>query len=217
MSVRCKIVETPAGSDEWLSLRRKRLTASCAADWMAKPTTKRFKDYQQQIAMELLGFEEEEVEAPWYAHGKAMEPFARGAYEFKTGHDVTNDVFCIHPKYSWLGCSPDGMVLPYYAIAIEIKCRAKLETYIDKVSRQRRTGKIDACYRPQVQCQMLVTGLPSIEFIEYYHDAEQRIRKMHVTTVRRDNSYIDQLEIKALEFMTACYEMADKDPLNLAA
>lgn len=216
-SIRCKVVEVEQGSETWDGLRRGRLTASRMGDVMAKPTTKRYQDYQQQIVFELLGHDEPEESAQWFEHGRAMEPYARGAFQWKYGIELTADVFCIHADHDWLACSPDGLSLPDYDMAVEIKCRLKYRTYVDKVSRCERTGKIDATYRPQVQAQLWVMGLPSLRFVEYYHDAEQRVRKMHVTEVQRDDAYIDKMEERALQFMVECYRLADKDIRSIAA
>jgi len=206
--VRCKIVEVQQGTEDWLSLRRGRLTASHAGDWIAKPTTKRYQEYMKLITMELIGYEEEEEDAPWFHHGKAMEPFARGAYQWKTQQDVNHDLFLIHPEHDWLSASPDGVWVPGNDGMIEIKCRAKLETYLQKIAEQVRTGNIEASYRPQVQCQMLVSGLNQIDFVNYYHDDEQMVRKMHVFTVQRDQKLIDRIEECGLEFITECYQRA---------
>ena len=216
--VRAKVVEVEQGSDEWLALRRRRLTASRMGDVMAKKTTKRYQDYQQQIVFELLGYEEEEEEAaPHFAHGRAMEPYARGAYEWKYNCKVTADVFCIHPEHDWMACSPDGLVLPDMEVPIEIKCREKYATYHDKVARALRLEKIDACYRPQVQAQMWVMGVPLLKFVEYYHDSEMEVRKMHVMDVKRDDDYINQMSNRAADFFLECCALADVDPVRPAA
>ncbi len=217
MSVRTNMVEVEQGSDRWRELRRGRITASRMGDVIAGKKTKRYEEYRQQIALELLGYEEEEESAPWFEHGKAMEPYARGAYQWRYNVNLTPNVFFIHPKYDWLGASPDGVRVDTFDDPVEIKCRAKLSTYLAKVDAERRTGKIEAVYRPQVQAQMWVMGCLSIKFINYYHDAEQQIRKLHMTVVHRDDNYIAKLEERSLEFMLECYQLADKDPGGLAA
>jgi putative phage-type endonuclease len=173
------------------------------------PTSKRYQDYHELIVMELLGYTEEEEDAPWFHHGKAMEPFARGAYEWKYDVELNNDLFLIHKDYDWLGASPDGVFMPDYDNMVEIKCRKKLETYLAKLVEQERTGKIEAAYRPQVQCQLAVSGLPSLEFVNYYHDDEQKVRKLHRQTVHRDEAMIDRIIEKGLEFILKCYERAE--------
>ena len=51
----CRIVKVEQGSDEWLALRRSRVTASRLADVMAKPDTKRYQKYRREKVLELLG------------------------------------------------------------------------------------------------------------------------------------------------------------------
>jgi hypothetical protein len=217
VSERCKIVEVVQGTAECDALRRGRLTASHAGDWLAKPTTKRYRPYQQQIVLELLGYEEQEPDAHWMDHGRAGEPFARGAYCWKHDCDVTADVFCIHSQYDWAACSPDGLWLPDLDRAIEIKCRLAYRTYLDKVRDATRLGRIDPSYKPQVQAQMWVMGLPAIDYVEFWRDPDGSRSKMHVTEVSRDDAYIEQLEHKAMAFMLEAYRLAEKDTKRIAA
>jgi hypothetical protein len=51
----CRIVEVQQGSDEWLDLRRTRITCSRLADVMAKKDTKRYIKYREEKVKELLG------------------------------------------------------------------------------------------------------------------------------------------------------------------
>jgi putative phage-type endonuclease len=216
--MKCDYVKVTPGTDEWHALRHGRLTASHAGDWIAKPTSKRYQDYLQLIVMELLGFQEQEADKPWFAHGKAMEPWARDAYQYKTDIEVSDELFLIHPEYDWLGASPDGIWLPDMDGMIEIKCRNAFLRYLRVLQEQDRTGKIEACYRPQLQCQMLVSGLDQIDFVNYYHDQQKMVRKMHVFTVQRDEVMIARIEEKAIEFMTEAYKRAEmKLPPSLKA
>ena len=56
---------------------------------------------------------------------------------------------------------------------------------------------------------MLVTGLPQIEFVNYYHDNEQQVRKMHIFPVEADEVMQARILEKGLEFATECYKRAD--------
>lgn len=213
----CKLVEVKQNSEEWEELRRGRVTASCMRNVMAKKTTKAYQDYRQQIAMELLGFEDHQADAHWAEHGRQGEPFARGAYCWKLGCEVTPDVFCIHKDYDWLAASPDGLVLPDYERAIEIKCRRELRTWLKKVGDQERLGRIDPTYKAQVQAQIWIMGLPSIDYVEFWQDPEGVSSKMRVKTVARDEEYIAKMEERAIEFMIECYKLADQDHTRIAA
>lgn len=213
--VSCKLVEVEQGSDKWDELRAGRLTASRMHKVMSKPTTKGYQQEQQRLVLELLGHREPEADAHWQDHGRQGEPFARGAYCWKFDVEVTADVFCIHPEYDWMAASPDGLVLPDYDKAIEIKCRKALNTYVKKVSDSRRLERIDPIYKPQVQAQMWVMGLDELDYVEFWRDPDGAKSKMHVTTVERDQEYIDRMEERALIFMREAYELADKDQRSL--
>ncbi len=176
---------------------------------MAKPSTQRYKECMKGVVLELCGWSEPDGNEPWFAHGKALEPYARGAYEWKTGQETDPNWLLIHPEHDWLSASPDGIWIPDRNGMIEIKGRAKLSTYLEKVQKEEQTGKIEAAYRPQVQCQMLVSGLDEIDFVNYYRDETARVQKMHITTVERDQAYIDRMEERAMEFMLECYRRAE--------
>lgn len=42
--------------------------------------------------------------------GHTEEQKAQDAYEMLTGNIVVPSEFIVHPKYDWLGCSPDGLI-----------------------------------------------------------------------------------------------------------
>ena len=58
----CKIVSVKQDSDDWLDLRRNRITCSRLGDVMAKPTTKRYQQYQREKVREMLGYREPQEE-----------------------------------------------------------------------------------------------------------------------------------------------------------
>lgn len=42
--------------------------------------------------------------------GHTEEQKTQDAYEMLTGNIVVPSEFIVHPKYDWLGCSPDGLI-----------------------------------------------------------------------------------------------------------
>ena len=208
--IRCKLVQVEQGSDEWKALRRGRITASRMGDVLARKDTRRYIDYRMQLALELLGHKEDEEQARWMLYGKEMEPYIRDAYACKFGCNVRVDVFCISDKYDWLGCSPDGLVLPDHDRAIEIKSREKMSTYEKVLAKQRRLGKIDSNYRPQVQAQMWIMGLPSIEYCEGSVDLDRRRVRLDVTTVPIDHALVENMEMRSLQLMLEVWELASR-------
>lgn len=220
----CKISQVEQGGDEWLELRRGRITCSRLGDVMAKPTSQRYQNYQTQIAQELCGIEQEEQDAPWFAHGKALEPRALAAFEWKYKEHIgteplLHDVFLVHNEYDWLGCSPDGLY-PDFSEGVEVKCRALYKNYRKEVARAEKFELINPLkcvspeYRFQVQGGMWVTGLDRWKYVNYYEGPDldgNPQRKLHVVDIPRDENLINQMELRALVFMRECYEIAGKE------
>lgn len=211
----CRIIPVEQGSDEWLDLRRNRITCSRLADVMAKPTTKRYQQYQREKVKEMLGYEHVEEAPEWARHGREHEGRAIGAYEWRYELDTEHDVFLVSDKYDWLGGSPDILHLPNYNDGGEIKCRAlykNYKRYRDLAERFKGTTKaVPPENRHQVQGFMMLTGFRRWGFINYYigSDLEGGIaQKLHRVWIPRDEDLISAMEERAVQFITECYEIA---------
>jgi putative phage-type endonuclease len=215
-AIHCKLIQVEQGSEKWKALRRGRITASRMGDVLAGKDTRRYIDYRMQLALELLGHKEDEEQAKWMLHGKQMEPHIREAYAKKFDREVTADVFCISEKYDWLGCSPDGLVLPDHNRAIEIKSREKMSTYEKVLAKQRRLGKIDSNYRAQVAAQCWVLGLPAIDYCEGWADLDRRKVRLHVKTVPIDEKLVELMEFRCLQLMVEVFQLASRVRNNRA-
>lgn len=211
----CKIITVEQGSDEWLALRRNRITCSRLADVMANPDTKRYKQYRQEKVLELLGNKDVEETPQWANHGKENEPKALAAYEWKYKLDVEHDLFLISDKYDWLAGSPDLLHLPDYLQGGEIKCRALFKNY--KKYRQLAEsykGTFKACPaqdRHQVQGAMMLTGFKFWWYINYYIGDNlegDMAQKIHRVSVPRDDKLISMMETRCQQFILECYEGA---------
>ena len=208
--IRCKLIEVEQGSAEWKALRCGRITASRMGDVLAGKDTRRYANYRMQLALELLGHVDDEEQAQWFEHGKAMEPHIRNAYAKKFDREVTADVFCISSEYDWLGCSPDGLVLPDYDMAIEIKAREKMSTYEKVLAKQRRLGKIDSNYRAQVAAQAWIMGLPAIDYCEGWADLDRKKVRLHIKTVPIDEKLVELMEFRCLQLMVEVWQLASR-------
>lgn len=211
----CRIIEVEQGSEEWLDLRRTRITCSRLSDVMAKKDTKRYIQYQQEKIKELLGHRSVEQTPEWASHGKENEPRALVSYEFKFETEVAHDLFLISNQYDWLSCSPDLIHLPDYDEGGEIKCRKLYKNY--RKYRQDcmdNAGSPNACppeNRHQVQGAMWVTGMSRWWFVNYYIGSDQAggmAQKIHRVSVPRNQKIIDMMEARCLEFMNECYKGA---------
>lgn len=211
----CRIITVEQGSDDWLDLRRNRITCSRLADVMAKPGTKRYKQYQSEKIKEMLGYTEVEQAPEWARHGRENEPRAIGAYEWRYELDVEHDIFLVSDKYDWLGGSPDILHLPDYDEGGEVKCRALYKNYRKyRDLAERFAGTTKACppeNRHQVQGFMMLTGFSRWGYINYYigTDLEGGIaQKLHRAWIPRDEKLIQAMEERAKLFIAECYEEA---------
>ena len=211
----CRIVTVEQGTDEWLDLRRGRITASRLADVCAKPTTKRYQQYKREKVLELLGHTHVEESPEWARHGRENEPRAIRGYEWKYGVDVEHDVFLIHKDLDWLACSPDLLHLPNYDEGGEIKCRALYKNY--RIARNTaeankgQTKAVPAEYRHQIQGAMWVTGFSWWWYVNYYigDDLEGSMtQKIHRVQVPRDDALIEKMRIACQAFIEEVYDAA---------
>ena len=96
--------------------------------------------------------------------GTRFEPVAKKLYEEQTKCSIL-DVSCVqHPRYSFLGASPDGLIIPHdaedvrrYGRLVEFKC---------PMSRQPK-DEIPIGYWHQMQMQMECTGIDECEYVEF--------------------------------------------------
>lgn len=211
----CRILQVEQGSDEWLDLRRTRITCSRLADVMARKDTNRYKRYRMEKTKELLGHKGMEKTPEWAEHGRRNEPYALAGYEYKFEVAIEHNIFLVSKQYDWLSCSPDLMHIPGYTAGGEIKDRELYKNY-----RRFRQHALDhagttkvcpASDRHQVQGAMWVTGLPRWFYINFYIGKDfngVEIQRIHRQAVPRDDELIEAMEVRCLEFMKECYEEA---------
>lgn len=211
----CRILQVEQGSDEWLDLRRTRITCSRLADVMAGKDTKRYIQYRLEKTKELLGHKGVEETPEWAQHGKENEKYALAGYEYKFEVEIEHEVFLISNQYDWLSCSPDLLHLPDYLDGGEIKCRALYKNYrkeiADAVAHKGTTKVAPACNRHQIQGAMWVTGFTRWYYVNFYIGSDLeggQVQRIHRQAVPRDDKLIKAMETRCLEFMTECYEEA---------
>lgn len=156
------------GSPEWLALRCGKITGSRFKDVMAlhkrngTPNKPRL-DLIETLRAELATGVPEYAEANEYmAHGTAMEPLARAAYEFLADCRCVVPAFIQHPTLPYIGFSPDGLVGEDGVI--EIKSPALEPRHMRTVESQR----VPDDYWWQVQGSLWVSGRQWCDFISYF-------------------------------------------------
>lgn len=190
----------PQGTPEWLADRAGRATGSRAKDILAKIKSGEAADrrnYRTQLVTERLtgapaesGFVNDAMR--W---GTEQEPFARMAYESKTGNLVTEMGFIYLPDMM-AGCSLDGLIEEGGKTGIfEAKCPISA-THVEYLT----AGKIPSKYMPQILHNVLVTGADFADFASF----DPRMpEKLQLFTVRweRDEDEIKEYEAELKAFL----------------
>lgn len=201
-----KILDFPQGSDEWLSARAGKVTASRIADVMAKIKTGEAaarRDYKAQIVAEILtgrpqesGFINDEMR--W---GTEQEPFARAAYEVAFDTMVDQVGLVLHPRIERAAASPDGLAGDGL---LEVKC-PKTATHLQYVL----DGVVPAKYQPQMLWQMACAERDWCDFVSFDPRLPVELQLFRAR-FERDNARIKEMEAETLAFLAEVDELLGK-------
>ena len=137
-------------SNEWLELRGKMLTASDAATATGSNPYSSESEFILNKCGHRTFFGNEATQ-----HGEKYEDEARDKWCAMTG-EVSHEIGLFpHPKYNWLGGSPDGITES--GKLVEIKCPLK----------RKITPEVPHHYMPQLQLLMDILDLDEAVFIQY--------------------------------------------------
>lgn len=183
-------------TEEWHSARREMITASRFGDVLARPDTKRYQEYLEETIFKIKGVPDfDDDEKPWFEHGIRLEPEARGRYEWESDVEVEEVGFIVHPKYDFIGCSPDFFSPPDGGG--EIKSHVSLKAFLAAESRPVGSG-VPPEHKPQVQGSLWITGRKWWDYVSYYSNNGKSM--IHIRRVVPDLPYIARLEAACLEF-----------------
>jgi putative phage-type endonuclease len=179
------------GTQEWLELRKGKVTASRVADILAKTKTgvsASRANYLMELAIQrVTGFIEESYTNAAMQWGKDNEGTARALYEAKADVFVDQVPFIDHPTVEGFGCSPDGLVGTDGLV--EIKCpnsTTHWEYFKKNVPPQK--------YVIQMQAQMACTNTQWCDFVSYDPRMPERSQLL-IVRVARDDSFINDVMI----------------------
>lgn len=133
-----------------------------------------------------------EVTAKSLAWGKDVEAYAREAFELETGLIVRTSGLVIHPKYPYIGCSPDGLIDD--DAGYESKCPMDEAVHVGTIL----DGMPDD-HVGQVQGTMFVCNLKRYYFCSYDPRACEEDR-LYTQEIPRDEKYIKALEVALVQF-----------------
>ena len=163
-------------SDEWLRLRGNMLTASDAAVATGNNPYSSEKEFILSKCGHRSFFGNEATK-----HGEKYEDEARDKWCAMTG-EVCHEIGLFpHPKYDWLGGSPDGITES--GKLVEIKCPLK----------RKITPEVPVYYMPQLQLLMDILDLDEAVFIQYkpYDLTWPAPEEFAVTHVPRDPEWMN--------------------------
>ena len=176
------VLDLEQGSQEWLEWRHSGIGASEASTVMG--------DNRFQSPSELLYQKKNKINTEPNEKmklGTSLEPYARDLYIEENG--VLVNPLCLQSKkYSWLIASMDGITDDFSHI-VEIKCGESAYWQANK-------DIVPSYYYGQLQHQLLITGLDTVDYWCYWPDHEGILQ-----TVNRDESYIRRLLQAEMEFM----------------
>ena len=149
------------------------------------------------------------------SHGKGKEKVARTIYARKMqqqvpGFAIFDAGISVHPKFPYLGATPDGKVFDPSSSSkfglLEIKCpfskrgntldqaSSDPDFYIEKVGADFFLKKTHSYYA-QVQGQLALTGLPWCDFCVYLSDSnEMCVDRIHFDSDYWENELLPKLK-----------------------
>jgi predicted phage-related endonuclease len=192
-------------SAEWHAARAGKITASRFSDAIAftggepgdvyktgpkkgqpklrQSTAARDKYMRELVFERLAGSATHEVGGRATQWGSEVESFAREAAELETGLIVMTGGFFTHPRYAFIGASPDGLIGEDGGY--ESKCPMDEAVHINTLLHGMPDDHI-----AQVQGGMLVTGRKWWLFISYDPRVPEPYR-LYTQRIERDDAYIN--------------------------
>lgn len=169
-------------TDEWLEWRKNKIGGSDAPIVMGVSPWKT----PYQLWQEKTLWVTDDICSYAMERGKNMEELARRTYETEKGMLFFPKVV-ISDEHDWLIASMDGLSADGHH-GVEIKCPGK------SAHEMAKNGKVPDYYYPQLQHQMYVCNLNSIDY--YSFDGKDGI----IVKVTRDIPYLKELLKKEYEF-----------------
>jgi putative phage-type endonuclease len=159
------VIDAEQRSEQWFAARAGRVTASRAADVLAKIKSGEAaarRNYRVQLVAERLTGQPQEdgfVSAAMQ-RGIDLEPAAFAAYESLTGEVAQRVGFLAHTELP-IGASPDGVIGDVEGLVeLKVPLAATHLAYL-------RAGVVPPDYVPQITHLLLVSGAAYCDFLSY--------------------------------------------------
>lgn len=186
----------------WYQARLGNVSASRVADIMIG-TKDKINAYMLNLAAErLTGLRDEIYINKAMQRGIDTEEIAKSVFMFQTGIEVFETGFWKDTEIVGFGASPDGLTCD--GGLIEIKC-PQSNTHLKYL----RDRKLPDQYKPQVQAQLAVTGLPFAYFMSFDNRLPNNLQNF-IIHVPRDEDYIALMRKKVQAFLNDLEDLIDK-------
>lgn len=181
------------GTDEWLELRRSKITASDAAIIMGvNPWSSLDK-----LREEKLGLAPPKKKTAKMQRGLDLEDTAREYFTVYTGIKVEPKVI-FHSQNDWMMASLDGISVDKHCI-VEIKCPDPFGSS----HKDAQSGMIPSIYYPQVQHQIAVANVDKAYYLSFDGDVFGGV----LLEIPRNDIYIEELIEKEKAFYDSVVEI----------
>ena len=198
------IIETcEQGSEEWLSLRLGKITASRVKDVLTKgrgtSQSKTAESYMMELIAEILtGNSKPFFENDAMRWGTETEPQARAMYAVNNDFvDVKEVAFVEHNEQ--VGISPDGLIGDDGLL--EVKC-PNTTTQLKRAL----SDDYSADYKAQIQMQLWVTEREWCDFLSFDPRLDCDAGYLQ-QRVYRDEEYIEEMKVKVYAFAEKMNEL----------
>ena len=185
------------GSEAWHRARAGKCTASrfrevarnrAGSDWSETARSYCFEIVGERLLLDNPDWvPSPQLKTAAIAHGNDMEPFARAAYQWRTGANIVCYGFVPWSDCGSVGGSPDGVHVDGSGI-LEIKCPYTTREHVRTLA----TGAVPKQYVAQVQGLLMVTGRDWCDFVSFDNRLADG-QTMAVVRVGRDEGYIGRL------------------------
>lgn len=192
-----KIIETcEQGSEEWLNMRKGKVTASRVKDVLTKgrgnSPSKTAESYMMELIAEVLtGQSKPFFENDAMRWGTETEPQARAMYEINNDFVTVKEVAFVEHNEQ-VGISPDGLVGDNGLLEIKApNTTTQLKRALSK--------SYSSDYKAQIQMQLWVTGREWCDFVSFDPRLDCGASYLQ-ERVFRDEDYIKEMEEKVTAF-----------------
>ena len=180
----------------WFAARAGRITGSRFAMLMATtrsgPAASRRNLIAALVVERITGVCVKGFKNAAMERGIDLEPDARSAYEMLTGEFVEEMDFIVHPKFDFVGVSPDGLIGSDGMV--ELKCPDAMGKHLDALE----SGSHADEYKWQIQGQLWVAGREWNDAVSYDPRWPMPL-DLAVKRVYRDENAIAELEAACIE------------------